>query len=233
MKDIKTPNLNIHLHPDGYESEETSAAGSAQASALMLLRDSFEEAAKGKRAIAADETMTEQGRLLAMDRLYEAKVEKLREKAWGALLMAEGQLAEVEAATNALLAPSQAPHELSIASEIRSVLRSLPLGERLAMIEAAKERGDRATISAAIHGPSYLTGLDPETVEGLRDLYVHRHHPVEFAALEASRKVARMAKLGAQEASGQRMRSHFFSHAEEALIAKAKETATATAKHLH
>jgi hypothetical protein len=54
----------------------------------------------------------------------------------------------------------KSPEGLSLAGDIRKYVASLPKAERMRFANDAINAGDRKTIAALLHAPSYLSGLD-------------------------------------------------------------------------
>lgn len=55
------------------------------------------------------------------------------------------------------------------AAEIRTMLRSMPLGERQSFVMEAIARGDAAAIGAVLGAPAYLTGMTPEMAQAFTE----------------------------------------------------------------
>lgn len=79
------------------------------------------------------------------------------------------------------------PHEIALAQEIRTYIRSLPEARRTAEVRKLVEKGDKAAIRAVLSAPAYLTGVDQNFIEMTRDEMIKRTNPEQFAKLEAIR----------------------------------------------
>ncbi|WP_186402204.1 hypothetical protein [Sphingopyxis sp. P1IMeth2] len=73
-----------------------------------------------------------------------------------------------------------------IAAEIRSHVKGLKIGERLAFVQAAIKDGDQRTATAILGAPSYLSGLDRDMQATLTRIYHEHHEPVKAKRLRAA-----------------------------------------------
>lgn len=98
---------------------------------------------------SADQTATEGARLVRSAKAARAKVLPLVEKLDEASANAGAHAAQLEVATRAAYDPPNKSYETCIRhAEIRAYLRSLPIGERFAVVEAARKSGDEDTLVA-------------------------------------------------------------------------------------
>ena len=84
---------------------------------------------------------------------------------------------------------AERPTSVAVAQEVRDHFRGLPKGRRFTEASAAIEAGDRRTLAAIFSAPSYLSGFSDADIGTLRDAAGNALAPVEFAALQATRKV--------------------------------------------
>lgn len=70
------------------------------------------------------------------------------------------------------------------AAEIRTVLRSMPSGERMKAVNKAVKSGDAATLAAIAEGSELTTGLDNQMKTRFLDSYRQSQAPELFAELE-------------------------------------------------
>jgi hypothetical protein len=80
------------------------------------------------------------------------------------------------------------PHAIALQQEIRSYLRSLPEGKRTDEVRRLIEQGDRSAVRAVLSAPPYLTGLDQQIFNIVRDEAVKRTNPKRFAYLQGIRE---------------------------------------------
>lgn len=153
------------LHPDnvlGIEGYDSEVAGY-----LQQTLDTFSEAYKSikkvfdaRDAAENDLTMTPEARVVRVadhaDRTFTAVAAKF-DKAHANL---RSGIAQIE---RDLTAPVVARASHIISGEVRAYVKGLGTGERLSFIQQAIERGDADTVSAVLGGPSYLSGITPET----------------------------------------------------------------------
>lgn len=79
------------------------------------------------------------------------------------------------------------PHEIALAQEIRTFIRSLPESKRTSQVMSLINKGDKAAIRAVLTAPAYLTGVDQGFIETVRNEMVKKTDPERFAKLEALR----------------------------------------------
>ena len=86
-------------------------------------------------------------------------------------------------------------------AEIRSKLASMEPEERLQAVYAAAASGDTDVISAALHGPAFLTGLGAEDKRAVRDRLAKIKAPKLVAELQAAERSAEKLELAHLEAA--------------------------------
>lgn len=94
----------------------------------------------------------------------------------------------------------RAPVEPHLAGQVRSHWAQQAGAKALKGLREAIEAGDRETVSAVLHGPSYLSGLSPENQALLRRMAAEKFAPEQ---------VARRAETADALARVERASSHF------------------------
>lgn len=81
------------------------------------------------------------------------------------------------------------PNGMTIASEIRTHVKSMPHDKRTPFVDRAIRDGDFRTVAAVLAGPSYLSGLEPKMFDIFRDVAARRWAGPDYAQLLALPKV--------------------------------------------
>ena len=86
------------------------------------------------------------------------------------LLAAQARIKEQSARTVSIIntLPDLSADEKALGAEIRSHCKSLSAGDRINLIQQAKQSGDMLTIRSLLDGPSYLTGLPNDLISDTR-----------------------------------------------------------------
>lgn len=79
------------------------------------------------------------------------------------------------------------PEGLSIASEVRAFVKSLPEGERMNFARNAILADDKTTVTALIHAPAYLSGLSNGAYDLIREQASQRFGGKDYEQLNATR----------------------------------------------
>jgi hypothetical protein len=160
---------------------------------MQMLNDRFD-------AVEQDADLSPQGRIrrrvdIARDVLSELSDYAPMTKAANAVAR---RVANLKEKLTVLPATPTSAAEISLAAEIRSIIRAKPEPERFAF----DLRSDAKVVQAILSGPASLSGLTDEAVGRIRDAALEALHPnevAEIAHLEAAEKVARQAVKHAQE----------------------------------
>jgi len=112
-----------------------------------------------KAALVADPTRTPAAVAVEIGRLADREGLKLAAKWDASINTLRKNVASME---RELAAPVVQQGSALIAAEIRRHLAELPAAKRQSLLEAAIAEGDAVTVSAALAGPAYLSGLSPE-----------------------------------------------------------------------
>ena len=203
--------LNIHCHPDSFPQD---ILASKQRTALNDLHQAFDALAKAKPDILADTSLTPQGRLLKVYKMYEKAVNPQRAKAFDTMVAAIPQRANVEAEMNDLLKPSTDPVAMTLAAEMRAVLRSLDPGMRGQLINEAIKAGDRETVSAAVNGHETLNGFPNDMRKEIRDEYLKANNPSAYERMMTANTIDKQAGNSAQALDPDKFIASIFSHDE-------------------
>lgn len=175
------------LHPgaaglSAYSEGKAPAGLQSAAQWLQEARDTWQQVNQVRTV--ADPALTEDGHVLRVNQVAERGVEKMVrgfDRARAALATAEaGYQAEIDAA--ARLTPT------AHASEIRAVVRAMPVQERYSTLISAMNSGDSATLAAVLSAPGITSGLTDAQVDNLRSMYQRRAAPEALANLEAVRR---------------------------------------------
>ncbi len=94
--------------------------------------------------------------------------------------------AEIERIEKAIHGPQ--PVEPTIASEIRTMLKTMKAEERRELIMDAIRAGDDATVSAVLGAPGYLSGHGDAVLAGFRDAWQRQRFPAEHDRVNRLRK---------------------------------------------
>lgn len=78
---------------------------------------------------------------------------------------------------------------IALAGEIRGHIKALPEKNRFAFVSEAIASGDLPTVSAAINGPAFLSGMKPDDLGKLRILAANKFAPTAYAQRGAVQKV--------------------------------------------
>ena len=134
----------------------------------------------------ADETATPAARLVRNAKAARAKlvplIEQLDTASTDALKVSERARAKATEAYN----PPNPPYAVAMRhAEIRAHLKSLPQGDRLKLLEAARTAGDEDTLIAIASYQPYLSAIPAQMHEFVRDQLIEAHAPEEAATMKA------------------------------------------------
>lgn len=235
-----TPTLTVHLLAENYSTLEhlPSDYTTPIVDELLALRKGFDNVASARADIMSDTSMTEHGRLLALDEMFNRNVTSRVEKvirAAHAVKMSRG-LAAIK--RDEVFKPSSDVAEIHLANEIRSRLASLPDADRYSILERAVEAGDKRVVSAVVGSPAgsaplpaFLSGVDDTVRTGYRDHFIARHHPDIDALHLAAEAASRMADFTLQELA--KIRGLMFEPSEEAKLEQIRARRASAARHLN
>lgn len=145
----------------------------------------------------ADATKTEAGRVVESAKFarnildaHRAAFGEARENAASTLRVKQAQLQRA-------LNPPSDPGEAALYAEIRSTLRAMPNGDRIATVLAAlAENGDRRVAHAAVSGPDLVALLPGDVLERCRDQYWCTTMPNEWGAAQRLSQAMAEAQTG-------------------------------------
>lgn len=227
-----TVSLPIHLHAENYSTIEGMPQDviAPLVQRLESLRLSFDSVAEARSDIMADTSMTEDGRLLALDDLYASRLSKSTEEVRAAALAVTFTPNLAAFKRNEVLKPSKDAVELGLASEIRTRLAALPETARRIEVERAAKTGDRRMMSAIANAPAFLTGIEQADVEAYRDEFIALHHADIDVLKRAADEAAGRGKRALQELAN--LRAIIFSADEERRLLKIKSRRASAKRHL-
>lgn len=167
------------LHPDNVKAID--GYSETTASVLAPTERAFAEAYSGiasvfdaRDAVRSDSTLTEAAAILKVDDLAQRVFAKVARNMDGERSNLGKGIAHIEAQ---LSAPVTAKASHSMADSIRSHVKNLSTGERLAFVRAAINDGDDLTASSVLGAPPYLSGLDSDAQKVLTRMYHERTSP--------------------------------------------------------
>lgn len=143
-----------------------------------------------------DPEQTEDGHFMAIKRLGEQTLLRASTASDAARERAEITLRDIRDKLTRELGIS----ETHRAGEIRSMLRSLPDSERMAIIQAAIADRDGQTIAAIVEAPAYLSGMKPDQAKAIRTQYERAHGGDLPARAEALAKAIEINRKTAMQA---------------------------------
>lgn len=156
------------------------------------LNDAYSQLSDAKADIMADTTLTEDARLVRIAALYNKTVAPKVEAASAAIDHLSVYVEGIVGAHQAVVAPSNKPAGMQLESEIRAALRSMSDSDRMTAVGQAVASGNRDVL-AALAGPTFLHGVEPDSVANYQTDYVNRHHPELKNATDAVRKLTERA----------------------------------------
>lgn len=185
--------ISPSLSPEYLHIENGPAEWTVHAIARFSdLKDAYSALSDAKADIMADTTLTEDARLVRIAALYEKAVAPRAVAAQAAIDDLDTYVAGIIGAHQAAVAPSTKPAGMALESEIRAALRSMSEKDRAAAVSMAVQSGNR-DVMAALNGPSFLHGVEPDRVANYQADYVNRHHPELKAATDAVRTLTARA----------------------------------------
>lgn len=223
--------LPIMLQPTIYTTDKFPSHLAAKvALPVAELAQGFNDVARARADIMDDPTMTPEARLVALDRLYEAKVGKLIPKALASFEEALRAPDEVHDKISKRFNP---PNDAAIAvsQEIRAALRAMSKEDRVRAVDDAVSAGELPVISAIQYGPEFLTGLSRDRVTAARNHYVAQHLPELHSEMEAATRFVRSVEYS--RAALKSLRSEMFAPADERALKDAKTRADKSSRHFH
>lgn len=94
------------------------------------------------------------------------------------------------------------PENLTVASEVRAHVKSLPANQRLSFLRKAIDQGDLRTVSAVLAGQGFLSGLTEERHKTVRDMAAQKFAPTDHAQLMATEAVIEKVMTAGQHLVG-------------------------------
>ncbi|MEI9992071.1 MAG: hypothetical protein WDM86_18795 [Rhizomicrobium sp.] len=180
-------------HPQRHEMFEQWAARFPNAddglsSAIKTLLGGYQTFRQHHARYTADETSTQGARLVKSSKAARA-ILPLVEALDVANEAAMQRAAHLEAITAKAYNPPNPQYPTCMRhQEIRAHFKSLPNGDRLNLLEAARKAGDEDTLLAVASCQAYLSGVVPEMHQFVRDTLIEAHAPNEAAALKGLRE---------------------------------------------
>jgi hypothetical protein len=157
-----------------YDDDTASYAGPAKA-AFTEAFNSLRAIHDAKAAVAEDPTLTEAGALLKLDDFAQKRMIAKVYPLWDAASTSLNSKVEAWEKEMTKEVVSQASQMVS--GEIRSHMKGLKTGERMAAISQAIRDGDSVVASAVLGAPAMLSGLDEEMKQILLREYHERFNP--------------------------------------------------------
>lgn len=143
---------------------------------VSALNVAYRQLANAKTDIMADTTLTEDARLVRIADLYDKAVAPKVEAVHASIDELDEYVDTIVGAHRAAVAPSVKPAGIALEAEIRTALRSMSATDRMTVVRQAVESGNRDVL-AALAGPTFLHGVDSESVANYQTAYVTKHYP--------------------------------------------------------
>lgn len=179
-------------HLDSYD-EETSSVLAATESAFDTAYQQLIRVNDACEAARADPTMTPAAALVKSQEFADQSFKTLAARFDGASANLKTVIAGIE---QEFSAPIESKAGTMMSSELRAYVAKLPQKQRLDFVMGAIKDDDARLITAVLGAPSYLSGLKPEMMPVLRQMYFEHHQPVQAKRLKAAK--AGLDHLGAR-----------------------------------
>lgn len=191
------------LHPaqvtslPGYNEHDVPTPVKASVEALEALTAATTQVITARLELRGNPAMAPAAALLALDALQTKLNKSASQRVDNAL---QAVKAAIQSDERALSGPVNNEAKGVFASELRSVLRAMPVADRMAAINKAVADGDVTVASAVLGAPPLLSGVQPASIVDLS----HKWHTARNPAA-----AARLALLRATEAKLLAAGSHF------------------------
>ncbi len=169
--------INDHMLPKGLPATETPNAALTAFRAAQAIYEEFEQV---RAAHGSNRNLSVEGAQAATREWAKSKLANLELSLRS--LRGRADLYEQARQRRAVewLGPEPTePADIALLTEIRSWVRSLPEKERAMKMLSVASSGDKMALRAVLNAPSYLTGLDAEMMERIRDEMFRRADPVQ------------------------------------------------------
>lgn len=165
------------------------------AAAVTALVEGYKNFYDHHRKVSSDQTSTEGARLVKSAKAARTKVLPLIERLDAASVDAATHMTQLQASIRVAYDPPNKTYEMCMRhAEIRAHLKSLPHGDRFALVEAARKAGDEDTLVAVASYQGFLSGMEAERQKYFRDYLVEAHAPQEAAMLQAMGEQRQLAE---------------------------------------
>lgn len=186
--------MSPSLHPDSlsliedYDDDTRHLLGGAQ-TVLSEAQKALQSIHDKKKATAQNLALTDAAKLVDVDNFAIKRMATV-EKSWGNAIEALNN--NVQKLEQELNAPIEQTGSYHMATEIRSVIRSLPEGERMTAIQRAINAGDERTVSATLGGPALLSGISEELQSSFLQEWHEKQRPLEAKRVRAMKATANL-----------------------------------------
>ena len=176
------------------------AAGETNVQALAIAQaragDAWRDIHTTVERKSHDTTRTAPARLLAASRFAKEVLQKRRTEFDGIKARAADELKMTQTRLQATMRPPSDPGEAALFADIRAHLRGLNPGERLDLLNQARDTGDVDTLRAAVSGPSFLSLIPAELRSEYRDAYLMSVAPNEWGHAQRLTEALDAAQAG-------------------------------------
>ena len=183
---VSIPNMAlspIQITALPHYDDESAPMVAAAVAALQGATDYVNRVVAARTGLRQDPELNESAQVLKLDEVQGRHMQAALKVITNADNTLKRNIADTEVAMRAQLPPT------ALAGEIRAHVRSLPIGERMALVTKAIDSGEVATLSAVLGAgvPSYLVGLEPATVKALTETYNAKRQPLQAKRLALMR----------------------------------------------
>jgi hypothetical protein len=159
-------------------------ANSTLTGAVKVMVEAYKDFYATHHRTMGDESITPGARQVKSAKLARAKLIPLVDALDGTMGEAAKVLEHMNAQTRLAYDPADKKYEMVLRhQEIRAHFKSIPQGEKLKLLEAAKRGGDEDTLIALASCQPYLSGLPPQLHDYARDHLIELHAPQEAAVI--------------------------------------------------
>jgi hypothetical protein len=166
------------------------------AAALQRCATAYSEIRGLAERLGRDTSRTEGAKIVATAKAARAKVLPMVEALDNALKSAEERGNAIRAQMAEIYNPPGKPYETCMRhAEIRAMVRQMPRGEALKLLEAARQANDTDTLIALVAYQPFLSGIPPELHQHARDHLVQAKMPEHAATLKAMKEQADLSGI--------------------------------------
>lgn len=197
-----------YLNPAVFSEEKFGTMSANILPAVQLIHNACVAVESAKRDLESDNTLTPDGKLWELEKLYEQRVERHLASTGRELVKSIDIAEQVKGEVETFFRPASDPVSITLASEFRQALRNMPEQERQVLLASAVADGDKSMLLAVLGGHPLLTGISAELSAALRSQYLRTHNPDLHARVERSNTLVATAHSAINELD--RLRSRFF-----------------------